>query len=181
MDYTQLKDNLKDVILSDNPNFNRLFNILKNVKDNIVANEISEINYEIFCAIIDNYIGEVLNLENPSNVDIIDLTALAEYIAEKHLKSIPSSKLRDFYDYILKIDDDNWFVEFALLKPKIAYHVGKETNKEKQLALKKLRYFVDSAIMKIRKVEDDKTKKDKFKNFKTFFESIVAYHKVYAK
>jgi len=140
-------------------------------------------SYENFCRIIGEHIDDILNLTNPSKVDIVDLMTLAENIAKEHLKSIPSSKLRDFYDYILKIDvnDTNWFVEFALLKPKIAYHVGKETNKEKQLALKKLRYFVDSAIMKIREIEDNKAKKDKFKNFKTFFESIVAYHKVYAK
>ena len=50
-----------------------------------------------------------------------------------------------------------------------------------QLSLKKLGYFVDSAIMVIREVENDKPKKDKFKYFKIFFESIVAYHKVYAK
>ena len=65
--------------------------------------------------------------------------------------------------------------EKSLLKPKLAYNYGKETNKKKKEALEKLAGTFSEIIDKIQ--NDTK----KFRNFKTFFESVVAYHKIYAK
>jgi CRISPR-associated protein Csm2 len=186
VDYDKLKDELIRVIISKNkPNLHNLVRVLNNIKDDNVKNEIDDINYKIFCKIIDKCIEDILNLENPTNLDIVALLSLSEYIAEFHINSIPSSKLRDFYDYIISIDEnnenENWFFKFALLKSKIAYHVGKEKNTDSKYALKKLGYIIDSAIVKIRAEPDENKEKKYFKNFKTFLESIVAYHKLYAK
>ncbi len=178
VNYEKLKKELKN-----NSNFNELCNILNNVKDKDARNEIDNINYEIFCKIIDKYINDILNLENPEKIDIVALLSLSEYIAERHLTPISSSKLRDFYDYIINIDENekNWFVKFALLKSKIAYHVGKENNEDSKLALKKLGYIIDLVVRDIGKESDENKKEKYFKSFKTFLESIVAYHKIYAK
>jgi CRISPR-associated protein Csm2 len=89
---------------------------------------------------------------------------------------IPSSKLRKFYDYVLKIYENknsNWYVELYRLKSFIAYNIGKETSPRKKNALKKFSKIFEKLIDEID--GDD----EKFDNFKIFFESVVAYHRAY--
>ncbi|ABR56659.1 type III-A CRISPR-associated protein Csm2 [Methanococcus aeolicus] len=121
-------------------------------------------------------INKILNLR-PENIGI--LINKAEKFAEE-IKAMPSSKLRDFYDYVVQIDEsmsedednnNNWYLKLMLLKPKMAYQASKETNKGKQIALKML----EKEFTKI--LDTIKNDKNKFKNFKTFFEAVVAYHK----
>ena len=99
------------------------------------------------------------------------------YVGKKRYERISASKMRDFYDYVLRIDEknENWYKELVLLKPKLAYNYGKETNPTKKEALEKLAGTFSEIIDKI---DNDL---NKFKNFKTFFEALVAYHKIYTK
>lgn len=60
--------------------------------------------------------------------------------------------------------------EFVMLKPKLAYAVGRAKNSNSKI---KDFYFVMTAA--IETVKDEKT----FKNFITVFEAIVAYHKFF--
>ncbi|AAB99693.1 TPA: type III-A CRISPR-associated protein Csm2 [Methanocaldococcus jannaschii] len=125
------------------------------------------------CILNPNEINLILNINSQNANEIIDI---AENLA-KEFEQIPATKMRDFYDYVLRIDEknENWYKELVLLKPKLAYNYGKETNRRKKEALEKLAGTFSEIIDKI---DNDL---NKFKNFKTFFEALVAYHKIYAK
>ena len=125
---------------------------------------------------------DILNIEKNNVLDVIKF---AEKIGTQKLRKIPSSKLRKFYDYVNDIeaseDDDKWFIEFAFLKPKIAYNIGRD--RDIQNELKYLHSLVEEAINEI-ETSMKTNKKDaikKFNNFKKFFESIVAYHRTVSK
>jgi CRISPR-associated protein Csm2 len=125
------------------------------------------------CVLDPKEIDIILDINSENVKKVIEI---AEKLA-KELEQIPASKMRDFYDYVLRVDEkeENWYAKLALLKPKLAYNYGKETNKKKKEALEKLAGTFSEIIDKIQ--NDTK----KFRNFKTFFESVVAYHKIYAK
>ena len=124
------------------------------------------------CVLTDEKIDTILNINSENANEVIEI---AEDLAKK-LEEIPSSKMRDFYDYVLRIDETgDWYKELVLLKPKLAYNFGKETNRRKKEALEKLA----GTFSKI--IDEINNDKDKFKNFKTFFEALVAYHKIHAK
>jgi CRISPR-associated protein Csm2 len=120
-------------------------------------------------------INKILEL-NSDNIGT--LIKKADELAKK-FKHIPASKLRDFYDYVVQIEESNsseWYLKLMLLKPKMTYQASKETDKKnKKPALEMLEKEFSKILDKI---DNDKTK---FKNFKTFFEAVVAYHKKYAK
>ena len=119
-----------------------------------------------------NWINMVLCI-NKNNV--ADVTRYSKILANE-FNQIPSSKLRKFYDYVLKIYENknsNWYVELYRLKSFIAYNIGKETSPGKKNALRKFSKIFEKLIDEID--GDDK----KFDNFKSFFESVVAYHRAY--
>jgi CRISPR-associated protein Csm2 len=127
-----------------------------------------------------NGLHNALKIENNNVLEIIDF---AEKIGKKKLIKIPSSKLRKFYDYINDIDvneeNDKWFVKFAFIKPKIAYNIGKEKDGNIKDALRYLHKLVSIAIDDIDKSlsENRDEAVEKFRNFKKFFEAVVAYHR----
>ncbi len=125
------------------------------------------------CILKPEEIDTILDI-NSQNVEKV--IKIAERLA-KEFEYIPASKMRDFYDYVLRIDENNknWYKDLVLLKPKLAYNYGKETSRKKKEALEKLAGTFNEIIDKIN------NKLDKFKNFKTFFEALVAYHKIHAK
>jgi len=125
------------------------------------------------CILKPEEIDTILDI-NSQNVEKV--IKIAERLA-KEFEYIPASKMRDFYDYVLRIDENNknWYKDLVLLKPKLAYNYGKETSRNKKEALEKLAGTFNEIIDKIN------NKLDKFKNFKTFFEALVAYHKIHAK
>ncbi len=131
---------------------------------------------------IKKMIPKILSIEKNNVLEVIDF---AEKIGTKKLKKIPSSKLRKFYDYVNDIeaneDTDDWFIEFAFLKPKIAYNIGKD--RDIQNELKYLHNLVEEAINEIEKAMETNKEEaiKKFNNFKKFFESIVAYHRTVSK
>ncbi|WP_292459990.1 type III-A CRISPR-associated protein Csm2 [Methanothermococcus sp.] len=125
----------------------------------------------------DNDINNILNLSS-ENINI--LIEKAEELS-KEIKDIPSSKLRDFYDYVVQIEEsmddnsnENWYLKLMLLKPKMAYQASKETDKKKK---KPALETLEGEFTKM--LDAIKSDENKFKNFKTFFEAVVAYHKRY--
>jgi CRISPR-associated protein Csm2 len=133
-------------------------------------------------------INKILNL-NSETVGILIKKAdeLAKEIGDKiegrrRIEQIPASKLRDFYDYAVQIkesssEDDNWYLRLMLLKPKMTYHASKEREgSDKRKALELFNNEISRMLDKM-----DKNNNDHFKNFMTFFEAVVAYHKKYAK
>ncbi|WP_457611763.1 type III-A CRISPR-associated protein Csm2 [Methanocaldococcus sp.] len=120
---------------------------------------------------IDSKLSIILYV-NENNVK--DFLETAENFARKNLKGITFTKLRKFYDYVDKIStkDKNWFVKFGYLKPMVAYHYGKE---RKNQGLSNLKILIDKVFENINKEKDENKRKYMFKNFKMFFEAVVAY------
>ena len=101
----------------------------------------------------------------------------AKYMGEGGLTA---SKIRAVYGEIKRIQMKKFEEErtaFYLLKPKVAYAVGREkaTAGEKNCKGIKLFQLIFNECFKY--VENDAT----YKNFCNFMEAIVAYHKVYQK
>jgi len=95
---------------------------------------------------------------------------LGEYLAsKKDGKPLSTSQIRNILDRVQRIKPtENIKSELQCLRPLLAYAAGRHGGK-----VKFLQHYLDYAIQL---VGGDK---DKFKNFKNFFEAIVAYHKFY--
>ena len=127
-------------------------------------------------------INNILNL-NSENIEVLINKAdlLAKEIGDDGKKEgISSSKLRDFYNYVVRIKEseiENWYLKLMLLKPKMAYHVNKEKKgSHKREALELFNDEISKILAKIKK-----NNYKHFENFLTFFEAVVAYHKGYTK
>lgn len=107
----------------------------------------------------------LLNMSNTSRLDEV-LNAI-EYFVQKEGKSLSTSQLRNIYDKAIKCETLN---ELKLIRPNLAYLAGKSTNEKE----KSLLAFIDLLIKEIRN-------EAQVKEFMTFFEAVVAYHKFYGK
>lgn len=93
---------------------------------------------------------------------------LGKYYADHG--DIKSSQIRKFHSNLLAIDkfDKN---RLHLLRPILAYTVGREQiNSPKYKKLKNLRDHIEACISIV-------NGPNSFKNFKNFFEAIIAYHR----
>ncbi|MCQ2230552.1 MAG: type III-A CRISPR-associated protein Csm2 [Paludibacteraceae bacterium] len=86
--------------------------------------------------------------------------------AKNHLTT---NQLRKFFGEVKRQQMSGYNeTDFVLLKPKLAYAVGRA--KEKDAKIKDFYFVIADAIDKVRTEQD-------FKNFIKIFEAIVAYHK----
>ncbi len=101
------------------------------------------------------------------------------YLADKfdrESKPLTTSQLRRFFGEVKRQQLMGYDpTSFVMLKPKLAYAVGraKQTNKG-FLRVEDFYYVLADAIDKVEQAPD---KEKAFKNFITAFEAIVAYHK----
>lgn len=91
-------------------------------------------------------------------------------------KPMTTSQLRKFFgevkrQQLMGYDPTN----FVMLKPKLAYAVGRA--KQNARGFQKIEDFYFVIADAINKVEQAPDKQKAFKNFITIFEAIVAYHK----
>ena len=86
---------------------------------------------------------------------------------EKTGKSITTSQLRNIYAKVLRVKEND-LNSLQLIRPKLAY-VAARQNKQ---GAKDFVNFLDEIISKI-------STPAQISSFKTFFESLVAYHKFY--
>jgi CRISPR-associated protein Csm2 len=86
---------------------------------------------------------------------------------EKTGRAISSSQLRNIYSKILSVKEDN-LTELQLIRPKLAYVAARQQRGE----AKELVRFFDDMISEVKTPEQ-------LRSFKTFFESVIAYHKFY--
>ena len=108
---------------------------------------------------------ELLNMSKTTNLDKI-LNQI-EYLVKEEGKSLSTSQLRNIYDKAVKTESQN---ELKLIRPNLAYLAGRSSNdKEKNLLA-----FIDLLIQEVKTDEQ-------VKEFKIFFEAVVAYHKFYGK
>jgi len=103
-------------------------------------------------------------------------TALVEYAenAGKFMarKGLTNSKIRSIYGEIKRIQMSEFEKEksaFILLKPKVAYALGRD---EKNEGLKLFKEIFDMSFPYV-------TNQKSFQNFCNFMEAILAYHKAY--
>lgn len=103
-----------------------------------------------------------------------------DYLAEREENAEPltTSQLRKFFGEVKRqqmMGYDN--TEFVMLKPKLAYAVGRAKQNGKKFKSQKIEDFYLVLADAIDKVEGSIDKPKAFKNFITAFEAIVAYHK----
>jgi len=103
-------------------------------------------------------------------------TFLAE--REETTEPLTTSQLRKFFGEVkrqqmLGYDE----TQFAMLKPKLAYAVGRAKQNGRKNKTQKIEDFYNVLADAIDKVLTSVDKPKAFKNFITIFEAIVAYHK----
>lgn len=112
----------------------------------------------------------------------------AQFLAEQErnaIEPLTTSQLRKFFGAVKTLQlkkevsgfDES---EFVMLKPKLAYAVGRVRQKKAmlQLRIESFSRVISEAIDTVLTC-DNKSKA--FENFINFFEAIVAYHKKYGK
>lgn len=110
----------------------------------------------------DDY-DELLNMSKTASLDKI-LNKIEDFVKQEG-SSLSTSQLRNIYDKSIKTETQN---ELKMIRPNLAYLAGRSTNdKEKGLLA-----FIDVLIKDVKSDEQ-------VKEFKTFFEAVVAYHKFY--
>jgi len=110
----------------------------------------------------------IINGTDPSLIEFSD--NLGKYLKDNKLTT---SKIRNIYGEVKRIQIAKNFevekVSFYLLKPKVAYALGRD---ESNNGLKMFKLLFDECY---KYVKDDQT----FKNFCNLFEAVLAYHKAY--
>lgn len=125
------------------------------------------INNEIINDTVDftKRFGEHLGTDETK--EIIDKFGKQKKIIER--KKLTTSQLRKFFGEVKKQQISGYnSTDFILLKPKLAYAVGRVADKDAKI--NDFNFVISNAI-------DFVNNKDDFKRFIQIFESIVAYHK----
>ncbi|MBO4379953.1 MAG: type III-A CRISPR-associated protein Csm2 [Muribaculaceae bacterium] len=107
-----------------------------------------------------------------------------EYLANNEKdgpESLTTNQLRKFFGEVKRQQMAGYNeASFVMLKPKLAYAVGRAKNgkQEKQVKIEDFYNVMRPAIDSVVKAPD---KEKAFKNFISIFEAIVAYHKQFEK
>jgi len=107
--------------------------------------------------------SELLKMSETTRLDDV-LKSIEKFVLDFGVK-VSSSQLRNVYDKVTKTKSVN---ELKLIRPQLAYIAGRATFDKENI--KKFLAFLDSLIQSV-------DSEDKRKEFRTFFESVVAYHK----
>lgn len=116
----------------------------------------------------DGLLDEILKMESTKKVkELVDATSsfVKNRCKEKY---ISTSQLRNIYDKLLKVKEDN-YSQVQLLRPKLAYVAARQNKAE----AKEIVNFFNEIISKI-------SSESELRSFKIFFESVVAYHKFHS-
>jgi CRISPR type III-A-associated protein Csm2 len=119
-------------------------------------------------SILDTWLDGKINIETTKWAETFG-GFLSKPRGDKRNTELSTSQLRKFFGEVKRQQAKGFNIaEFALLKPKLAYAVGRAKTREG-----KIHEFYHVIAGAIDRVSDEK----KFKNFIKIFESIVAYHK----
>lgn len=90
-------------------------------------------------------------------------------------KALTTSQLRKFFGAVKQIQMKNEFdlTDVVLLKPKLAYAVGRTKEKLRRGERSKIEDFNDIIAKSVSLIKN----REQFNRFISFFEAIVAYHK----
>lgn len=101
-----------------------------------------------------------------------------KYLAtdNNYSEALTTSQLRRFFGEVKRQQMNGYDeTDFQMLKPKLAYAVGRAEKKNDKHY--KIRDFYEVMVDAIDKVDKSPDKDKAFKNFISVFEAIVAYHK----
>lgn len=117
-------------------------------------------------------------IQNGISKEAVDwANSFGEFLTEKNgtKGALTTSQLRKFFGELRRIESDfaHKKNDIIMLKPTLAYAVGRDGNKTK---IKEFGDEISKGIEAIRLGNEVYEKKD-FKNFLKLFEAIVAYHK----
>lgn len=118
--------------------------------------------------------------EKVTDVTVEFAERFGSYLAEKEDQEEPltTSQLRKFFGEVKRQQMTGYDpTEFVMLKPKLAYAVGRAKQNGRKGKYQKIEDFYSVMADAIDKVEASTDKPKAFKNFITAFEAIVAYHK----
>lgn len=121
---------------------------------------------------------EILN--KVTDVTVLFAERFGKYLAEEEYDSEPltTSQLRKFFGEVKRQQMMGYNeTEFTMLKPKLAYAVGRAKQNGKKNKAQKIEDFFMVIKDAIDKVLSSSDRAKAFKNFITVFEAIVAYHK----
>lgn len=112
---------------------------------------------------------------------IVWLDSFGKFLAkssDNEPNPISASQIRKFFGEVKKIEADfeRRKGDVILLKPKLAYSVGKDYSVRSGRASSKIKEFYEELTRGIDKVNSTKSN---FKNFVKLLEGIVAYHRFY--
>ena len=113
-----------------------------------------------------------LDFKNNSDAIIAEANKFAQFLAKSDQdgKAMSTTQLRRFYGEVKRIQLNGYdSTEVKLLKPKLAYAVGR--NKKDS----KIKDFYNIISVAIDNINDESS----FGSFIKMFEAIVAYHKLY--
>lgn len=103
-----------------------------------------------------------------------------DYLAEEEdlAKPLTTSQLRKFFGEVKRQQMTGYDeTKFVMLKPKLAYAVGRAKQNGRKGKYLKIEDFYLVMADAIDKVVESTDKKKAFNNFITAFEAVVAYHK----
>lgn len=117
-------------------------------------------------------------IQNGISKEAVDwANSFGEFLTRRDgvMGALSTSQLRKFFGELRRIDSDFLHKknDIIMLKPMLAYAVGRDGNKTK---IKEFGDEISKGIDAIRLGEEIHAKND-FKNFLKLFEAIVAYHK----
>jgi CRISPR-associated protein Csm2 len=124
-------------------------------------------------------------IQNGISNDSIDWAeSFGEFLGDNNpniqRKPLTTSQLRRFFGELKRIDSDfkKNQVDLPMLKPMLAYAVGRDKNERGQNKTR-IKEFEEEMTKGIDCIRNDSNKQKDFKNFIRLFEAIVAYHKYY--
>jgi CRISPR-associated protein Csm2 len=107
--------------------------------------------------------NEIFQFEKSSKID--ELFQKTEEFVKSYGKDVTTHQLRNIYQEIKKASS---LMDLKLLRPNLAYIAGRL--EPKNINGKIFTAFIDSLIKEVKE-------SDEVENFKSFMESVVAYHK----
>lgn len=122
--------------------------------------------------------SEICGKVTKQTVEFAEL--FGKYLAEgnNYAEALTTSQLRRFFGEVKRQQMNGYDeTDFQMLKPKLAYAVGRAEKSSKKDKRCKIRDFYEVMVDAIDKVEKSQDKDKAFKNFISVFEAIVAYHK----
>lgn len=126
-------------------------------------------------------------IQNGISKEAVDwANSFGEFLTEKNgtKGALSTSQIRKFFGVLRRIESDfaHKKNDIIMLKPTLAYAVGRNKNSKNQNKTK-IKEFEEELVEGINAIRlgDEKHERNDFKNFLKICEAIVAYHKFYGK